>query len=218
MSENQELAERRIVKVKDEETAEMVEMEVFLEIDNDGHTYALITSPLPNVVLFEVEDGGDEDSGESLNEADDGTFAALRGQINDFLKPWGVTVSRVGSELRLSDELPEEVYADSPMLEIEAEDEPESFLQLAELDQGDKQYWLLMPSPPHLYAVELNGDDARYLDDEELESLQPLFDEAMEEIDDEFEGEGGCDDPDCEEDHDHGDEEPEGDAEGEEKK
>lgn len=199
MSENQELAERRIVRVIEEEGGEPLEMEVFLEVDHDGKTYALITSPLPTVVLFEVDDQGDEEAGESLNEADPETFQALKKDINEFLKQWNVTISQEGSELRLSDELPEEVYADSPMLEIDSgdDDEPDSFLQLGEFDRGDKQYWLLMPSPPHLFAVELTGDDARYLDDEELEALQPLFDQAMEGLDEEFDD--GCDDPDCDE-------------------
>jgi hypothetical protein len=196
---SQELAERRIVKVREEDDAEPMDMEVFLELDHDGRTYALITSPVPTVVLFEVDEAGNEEAGESLNEADDATFDALRNDINDFLKQWGISIARHGTELRLSDELPEEVYADSPMLEIDSgdEDEPDSFLQLGEFDRGDKQYWLLMPTPPHLFAVELVGDDARFLEDEEIETLQPLFDEAMEEIDDE------CEDPDCEE-HDHG--------------
>lgn len=196
MSEKQELAERRIVKVKDEEGAEPMDMEVFLELDHEGRTYALITSPVPTVVLFEVDGSADEEAGESLNEADDETFGALKNDINEFLKQWNVTISQVGTELRLSDELPEEIYADSPMLEIDSgeDDEPDSFLQLGEFDRGDKQYWLLMPTPPHLFAVELKGDDARYLDDEELETMQPLFDEAMEDID-----EGECDDPECDE-------------------
>ena len=200
MSEKQELAERRIVQVRDEESDEAMDMEVFLELDHDDRTYALITSPVPTVVLFEVDSEGDEEAGETLNEADDDTFAALRSDINDFLKQWNVTIQRVGSELRLSDELPEEVYADSPPLEIEAgeDEDPDTFLQLAEFDRGDKQYWLLMPSPPHLFAVELNGEQARFLADEELEALQPLFDEAMEGIEEDHE----CDDPECE-DHEH---------------
>ena len=82
------------------------------------------------------------------------------------------------------------MYADSPLLEIEADEEPETFLQLGELDSGDTLYWLLMPSPPPLYAVSLQGDQATYLSDEELERLQPLFDEAMAEIDEEIEDGG----------------------------
>ncbi|MCK6570436.1 DUF3727 domain-containing protein [Myxococcota bacterium] len=194
----QELAERRIVQVREADDVEPMDMEVFLELDHDGKTYALITSPVPTVVLFEVDEGGDEEAGEALNEADDETFDALRNDINDFLKQWNISIARHGTELRLSDELPEEVYADSPMLEIDSgeDDEPDSFLQLGEFDRGDKQYWLLMPTPPHLFAVELVGDTARFLEDEEIETLQPLFDEAMEEIEDD------CQDPDCEE-HDH---------------
>ncbi len=201
MSEKQELAERRIVQVRDEEGTEPMDMEVFLELDHEDRTYALITSPVPTVVLFEVDSQGDEDAGEALNEADDDTFVALKNDINDFLKQWNVSISQVGTELRLSDELPEEVYADSPMLEIDSgeDDEPDSFLQLGEFDRGDKQYWLLMPTPPHLFAVELKGDSARFLDDEELETLQPMFDEAMEGLDEEFEHGGECDDPDCDE-------------------
>ena len=148
MSEKQELSERRIVQVRDEEGTEPMDMEVFLELDHEERTYALITSPVPTVVLFEVDAQADEEAGEALNEADDETFAALKGDLNDFLKQWNVTISQVGTELRLSDELPEEVYADSPMLEIDSgeDDEPDSFIQLGEFDRGDKQYWLLMPT------------------------------------------------------------------------
>jgi hypothetical protein len=38
--------------------------------------------------------------------------------------------------------------------------------------------------------VALQGDQATYLSDEELERLQPLFDEAMAEIDEEIEDGG----------------------------
>jgi hypothetical protein len=48
-----------------------------------------------------------------------------------------------------------------------------------------------MPMPPPLYAVALNGDQAAYLSDDELETLQPLFDEAMAEVEEEMEEDGG---------------------------
>lgn len=187
---DENLEPRRIVWIRDEDTDESLDMEVFLELEQDGRTYALITPPVPTVNLFQVDDAEAAEEGEALNEADLDTFKALRPQIDEFLKPWGVTVSVKGSEIRLSDELPEQVYADSPLLEIEADEEPETFLQLGELDSGDTLYWLLMPSPPPLYAVSLQGDQATYLSDEELERLQPLFDEAMAEIDEEIEDGG----------------------------
>lgn len=185
MSTEEELAPRRLLKVRDEDTGDLMDMEVFIEIDFEEHTYALITSPVPMVHLFEVARDGDQDSGEALSEVDDATFNLLRKDINEHLKQWGVTIEMHGTELRLSDELPEQVYADSPLLEIDAEEEAETFMQLFELDRGDKLYWLMLPTPPPLYPVELVGDEARFLEDEELERLQPIFDEALEDIDDE---------------------------------
>ena len=194
MSDQQDanLEARRIVFIQDEDTNETLDMEVYLELEHEGRTYALITPPVPTVNLFQVDDAEEGEDGEALNEADLDTFKALRKEIDAFLKPWGVTVSLKGSEIRLSGELPEEVYADSPMLDIEGEDdEPETFLQLGELDGGDQAYWLLMPMPPPLYAGARNGDQAAYLSDDELETLQPLFDEAMAEVEEEMEEDGG---------------------------
>ena len=177
MSDQQDanLEARRIVFIQDEDTNETLDMEVYLELEHEGRTYALITPPLPTVNLFQVDDAEEGEEGEALNEADLDTFKALRKEIDAFLKPWGVTVSLKGSEIRLSGELPDEVYAESPMLDIEGEDEPETFLQLGELDAGGQAYWLLMPAPPPLYAVALDGDQAAYLSDDQLETLHLKF-------------------------------------------
>lgn len=180
---DKEILPQRIVTLRDEATGEQLDMEVVVEVEVEGREYALLTPLDPTVRLVRLE-GEDEETAD-LEEVDDpDALKDMQSAINDALKPLGVRVRRRGGRYALEGELPEEVYDDADEVTAEADDEEEDFLKIAELDSGAARYWLLLPLELELHAVELKGDQARELEDDELEALHETFEAALEGLDD----------------------------------
>ena len=75
----------------------------------------------------------------------------------------------------------EAFYADCETVEVDTEDgDSEDFVVLLELATGESTYLLLTAMTPELIAAELVSDnEARSLDDDELQELEEIFREAL---------------------------------------
>jgi len=170
----------RQVALHDEEHGDETAMDVLVDFEQDGRTYALLTHPVPVVHVLTVEgDGEDEDGELELGEVEPDQLGDLRRHVNDAIKDWGVRLEERGPDLVLSAEIPEEAYDPDQVIELETEDGPEDFFLLSEIDTGGTVYWLVAPEIPPLFPVELAEGGARPLEDEELERLEQRFREEL---------------------------------------
>lgn len=174
---------QRVVTLRDEETGVVEDMDVIVEFAKDDREYGLITPLAQTLRVVRVEDEDELDLEEIESEE---ALEGLLPAINDALKPFGVQARRHGPRLALEGELPDEVHEQGEEITVDADDEPESLLKIGELDADGATYWLLLPLEMELLPVELAGDEARPLGDEELEALDELFEEALADLDEQM--------------------------------
>ena len=171
-----DLEPRRIVALREDETS--IDMEVYLEVEIDDHVYALLVPADLSVDLVKVTESDGE---ESLEPVDVKVVEALASDINDALKAWQMKFLLQDGEAILRGDPDEAFYADCETVEVDTEDgDSEDFVVLLELATGDCTYLLLTAMTPELIAAELvSENEARSLDDDELQELEEIFREAL---------------------------------------
>ncbi len=185
----EELEERRLVRLVDEDSGETLEMEVFLEIELEetGKTYALLTPAAPIVKILRA-DPADEDV---LEEVEPEEYSPLAKQFDEALRDWGVKLELRASEVVMVGEPKEELYEDCELLEVDTDEGPDELVVLIQIETGEANYLVCEPTQPDLYPVELDGASGRGLSDAELAELDEIFRAALEHVggDDEDEAE-----------------------------
>ena len=153
-------------------------MEVYLEVEIDDHVYALLVPADLSVDLVKVTENNGE---ESLEPVESKVIEGLTSDINDALKAWQMKFLLQDGEAILRGDPDEAFYADCETVEVDTEDgDSEDFVVLLELATGESTYLLLTAMTPELIAAELVSDnEARSLDDDELQELEEIFREAL---------------------------------------
>ncbi len=185
MSDEEALLEERIVELTDEETGEAIPMQVFLELEVEGKTYALLTPKAPVVQVMKATDAADEadeDALGSLDEVDPEDFAPLQKAFDEALRDYGVKVALRAGEYTLEGEPSDDLYEDCELLTVVIDDFEEEWMVLVEVDTGSERFLLCEPEEPEIYAVEMVGDTPRRLEDAELEELLDAFEAALAEF------------------------------------
>lgn len=170
-----------LVHLHEEETGADLPMYIAVEIEKGGQRYALLAPSTPVVYLFAVSD--DEDA--MLEEAEDSDLPQLQPAANIALAGLGLKLERIGSDLRLSDELPDSLWEEGEFVEIEIDEEGEEHLVVADFSAAGKRYWLVTALEPQLIAVELREGGPRPLEEEELDQLDSDFRAALDALDEE---------------------------------
>ena len=171
-----DLEPRRIVALREDDTS--IDMEVYLEVEIDDHVYALLVPADLSVDLVKVTENNGE---ESLEPVESKVIEGLTSDINDALKAWQMKFLLQDGEAILRGDPDEAFYADCETVEVDTEDgDSEDFVVLLELATGESTYLLLTAMTPELIAAELVSDnEARSLDDDELQELEEIFREAL---------------------------------------
>ncbi len=182
-----ELYPEKVVQLTPDASGEQIPMQVYLEVDQDGRVYALLTPQDPLVLVLRathLQNETDEEGG-TLEELEVEEFGPLAKEINHVLKEWGVKIEVRSEEYVLVGEANEGLYEDCEILPVVVEGEEEEYLVLAELDSGDTLYMVCEPASPDLFPVELQEDVPRLLTDEELDGgLEEMFRAALQQIED----------------------------------
>lgn len=167
---SEELAER-YVQMLDDETGESLTMQVVAEIEYDDRTYGLL---IPAVTLVQVLVENDDD----LRELEIEEFAAIKPEIDKALGEWGLSVAVQAGEYVLEGEEPEDLYEDCDSF-IDEEADEEYFI-IAEVDTGDQLYLVSVKAVPNMFPVEIvDEDNARSLNDDEMQRMHDVFQEAI---------------------------------------
>jgi hypothetical protein len=174
---SEELLPRRLVKYGDGDSA--VDMEVYIELEVDGRSYALLFSTeIPVHVVRTVNDEGED----MLDPISDEELIAIQRELDDSLKPWGVRLALGADEVRLVGEPSEDFLDDCAHIQVRSEDgDEEHYAVVVELDSGNEHLLVITPLIPDLTPVELVGDKARRLEDDELSQLEEIFHMALSE-------------------------------------
>ena len=189
--DDQGLAPRRVLELLDSNN-ESLPVEVVLELEVEGNLYALFTPAQPLVNIL-CEDMVDEEA--PLEELEPEAFKGdVKHHIQSALRELEVSVEVRADEFILMGELKEEVYEQSEVIELEgdAEGENKEYLVIMEVEDAMKRYLISLAMEPEIYAGEILADNqARLLNDDELQRYQSHFEAALfEEVGDD-EGEEG---------------------------
>jgi len=170
-----DLLPRRLVTYGEGDNA--VEMEVYIELEVEGRCYALLFSTdIPVHVVRTVNEEGED----MLDPITDDELIALRKDLDDSLKPWGVKLELGEDEVRLVGEPSQDFLDDCAHIQVRSDDgDEEHYAVVVELDNGDDHLLVLTPLVPELTPVELVGDQARRLEDSELSNLEEIFHIAL---------------------------------------
>ena len=169
--------------------------EVVVELEVDDHVFALLTPAVPIIHVAALEAQGDDEEEEDLVEVDDETLKRLTPHVEEALSTWKMKVAPAGEWTVLSRPLPPDLVEAADHIMVDMEGEEEEFLLLTEVDVGDAVYCVLAPATPEYWAVEVKGNEARLLEDDELEKIWDLMVGALDELhaddeDDEDDGDG----------------------------
>jgi len=178
---------KRIVPLVDAKTQEELAMEVFIELELEDRSFALLTPAEAVVNILRVVPGETEDD-ETLEEMEPTEFQSLRGLFERQLKEWNCQIEVRADEFLLHGDPPEEFYEDCEIFGVETEDGEEEYMILLEIDTGQELYIVAAPAEPPIYPVEIRDDKARSLNEKELAQYEPLFQQALEELAAEEEG------------------------------
>lgn len=171
---SEELTER-YVQMLDDDSNEMLSMQVVAEIEYDDKTYALL---IPAVTLVQVL----VETEEELRELETPEFIEVKKHINDALSDLGLSIEVQANEYVLVGEEPEDLYEDCDSFVDEEEDE--EYFILGEVDTGEKNYMIAVKAVPNMFPAELiDQENARPLDDEEMGRLHDVFQEAIKVLD-----------------------------------
>ena len=186
---DEDLEPRRVLNLIDDNN-ETLPVEVVLEIEIEGNLYALFTPAQPLVEIL-CEDMVDEEA--ALEELEPSEFKGdLKHHIASALRELNVSVEVRANEFILIGDLPEEVYEGGEMIELEGESDSKEYLVIMEVEDAMKRYLISLAMEPEIYAGEILADNqARLLNDDELQRYQSHFEAALfEEVGDD-EGEEG---------------------------
>ena len=196
-------AARDSIRFRDPDTDVVFDTDVIVTVEHDDHTYALLTPTHTLVELYVVDEDGD-----GAAPIDEAGYKLIRNDVEKAVAEWGSKITSIGPFWQISPEPPDEVYDDAEIIDMkvdgEAEGDTETHVLLLEFDTGSTKYWLLESEAPLIWPVELDGDEARPLEDEELERIEPKFQAELATLAHELEAE---DDEDDYEDDDDDDEE-----------
>lgn len=169
------------VTLRDPDTGDDLSMYVVVEIAKNSRRYGLVASTEPIVNLFQV-DNSDE---ASLQEVEDEDLPRYQAALAAALAEHSLSARLIGSELRLSAEIPDELWETGEYIELEgeSEDEPDDYLVIAEFDADGHHCWLVSPVEPQLFAVELLASSTRLLDEAEVDALDDDFRAALDSLD-----------------------------------
>lgn len=172
---------RRVVTFIDDETDAQIPMEVYLEVDVEDHNYALL---IPVDVPVEVYRTVDEDGADALDPVEADELAELRKHVSDALKQWKIKVEIRGDVMYLVGDPPDDFFEDCEMIEVDTDEGPEDYVVIVQIETGEVTYLVTTPVVPDLQPVELDGDKARPLTDDELADLEETFRAALKQFDD----------------------------------
>ncbi len=177
---SEELAPAKLVQVADDETGEMIPMQVYIELEIDGDLYALLIPEAPVVTILRLEKDGDD---EEIFDLPPEAFEEIKKDINAALKDYGVMVRYAHGEYLLVGDPVEALYTDCGELTL---DEDDDYWVLVEIDNGEAVFLVCQSLALDITPVQLvEGEPPRLLTDEELESLQDIFEQALSETDEE---------------------------------
>ncbi len=166
---------RRLVSYRDGEKA--AEMEVYLDLDIEGRTYALLVPA--DMELHVVRASFEDEDSPQFEKLADGELAGLQKNLDDAFKAWKLKTRIEDNRIYLVGEPTEDFYDDYPIVQVKDEDnEEEDYAVVLELDDGHNHYAVLTIVYPEFTPVELDGDTARRLTDDELLALEETFNEA----------------------------------------
>lgn len=179
----EDLDDVRLIEFADPELGVTLPMEVMVELEKDGKTFALLTPSRPEVMIVREDGESGEDEEGELTELDAEAFATISKHVREALKPLGLAVEAFGEILLLTDEVPVEFFEDFEAIRINYEHGEEDVPILQEIDTGEETYLILLPEMPLTQPVELLEDgSARALSDEEYAPLEESFREALSDL------------------------------------
>jgi hypothetical protein len=177
-----ELEERVVVDLVID-SGETLPVEVVLEIEIEGKTYALFTPANPVVEIL-CEDMVDEEA--ALEELEPELFQGdLKHHIQSALRDIDASIELKGGVFTLTGELSDEVYEQSELIELEGETDSLEYLVIHSVEDGMKRYMIALSTEPEIDPGELTEPGkARSLSDDELARYQQVFEAALvEELD-----------------------------------
>ncbi len=148
----------------------------FLEqiIPLDGHDYALLTPVDTPVCLFRLSDDDDPE----LIDTIDATEPIL--SVADVvLQEHDLTLVRSAVTLTVSGELDEPEPED--LDDEDADDDSETYELLVSFLADDQEYGLYIPLDPFFVVARMEGAEARLVEGEEFERVQPRIEAELEE-------------------------------------
>lgn len=148
----------------------------FLEqlIPLDGHDYALLTPVDTPVCLFRLSDDDDPE----LIDTVDATEPIL--SVADVvLQEHDLTLVRSAVTLTVSGELDEPEPED--LDDEDADDDSETYELLVSFLVDEQEYGLYIPLDPFFVVARMEGSEARLVEGEEFERVQPRIEAELEE-------------------------------------
>jgi hypothetical protein len=148
----------------------------FLEqlIPLDGHDYALLTPVDTPVCLFRLSDDDDPE----LIDTIDATEPIL--SVADVvLQEHDLTLVRSAVTLTVSGELDEPEPED--LDDDDADDDSETYELLVSFLVDDQEYGLYIPLDPFFVVARMEGSEAKLVEGEEFERVQPRIEAELEE-------------------------------------
>jgi hypothetical protein len=166
----------RIIHLLDE-SGESMPVEVIVEFEVDGNTYAL-TTPAQPVVYILREDMVDDDAPLEAVYAED--FPSIAKYIQASLSKHNLKVEVNAGEFVMSGEASDEFYHESEVMEVETEDGEMEYAVLIEVEDAESRYLVCEPLDPVIYPTEvLPEEKARLLNDEEIQRFEGIFHEML---------------------------------------
>jgi hypothetical protein len=148
----------------------------FLEqiISLDGHDYALLTPVDTPVCLFRLSDDDDPELIDTID-----ATAPILSVADVVLQEHDLTLVRSAVTLTVSGELdePEPEELDDE----DADDDSETYELLVSFLADDQEYGLYIPLDPFFVVARMEGAEARLVEGEEFERVQPRIEAELEE-------------------------------------
>lgn len=155
----------------------------FLEqlIPLDGHDYGLLTPVDTPVCLVRIAEG-DAEEDELISELDAAEHILSVADI--VLQEHDLTLVRSAATLTVSGELEEpdpDELEDDPEEELEGDEDSDLYEMLIQFRADDREYGLYIPLDPFFVVARLEGGEARLVEGEEFDRIQPRIEAELEE-------------------------------------
>jgi hypothetical protein len=148
----------------------------FLEqlIPLDGHDYVLLTPVDTPVCLFRLEDEADPELIDSVDASE-----PILSVADVVLQEHDLTLVRSAVTLTVSGELDEPEPED--LDDEDADDDSETYELLVSFLVDEQEYGLYIPLDPFFVVARMEGSEARLVEGEEFERVQPRIEAELDE-------------------------------------